>query len=104
MGYGTVLFRHTVTHTPYLGETGVGPTFGTPKTVRGRLRLERKVLRSSRGDEVVADAVLICRPTETFSEGDKVTAEGRDFRVYEIQPGYGPHSGVNHLTVWLRAD
>ena len=105
MGYGTTLFRHKVTVEPYIGDSAVGETFGPAvPNVRCRFRLKQRVIRSSRGDEVVADAILECRASETFAEGDRVTRGGKTFRVHEIRPVEMPHSATNHLEVWLRAD
>lgn len=104
MGYGTILYRHLVIHEPYTGESGVGPTFGAESTVRCRFRSERKVIRTADGDEVIADATLECRASETIAEQDRITRNGRTFRVSEIVAAEGPHSGTNHLEVRLAAD
>ena len=104
MGYGTTLYRHTVTHEPYLGESAVGPTFGAPADLRCRFRTERKVIRTARGDEIVADATLECRASESVDEKDRITRDTRVYRVAEIIPAEGPHSRTNHLEVRLTAD
>lgn len=104
MGYGTALYRHKVTVEPFTGSTAVGESFGTGVEVKCRFRNHRKVLRSSDGDEVVADASFICRADEPVSEKDKVTRGSTEYRVVEIKPAEGPHSATNHLMVWLGAD
>lgn len=104
MGYGTVLYRQTVTHEPYQGDTAVGPTFGSPVDLRCRFRTHRKVIRTARGDEIVADATLECRSSESIDEKDRVTFDGRTFRVAEIVHAMGPHSRTNHYEVSLTAD
>lgn len=104
MGYGTTLYRHKVTVEPFTGEGGVGPTFGDPYKMRCRIRLERKVIRTTEGDEVVADATLICDPGENIPIQSRVTYSDRVYRVSEIVPGHGPHTAVNHLEVRLTAD
>lgn len=104
MGYGTVLYRHTVTHEAYLGDSAIGPTYDDPADLRCRFRTERKVIRTARGDEIIADASLECRATETIAEKDRITRDGRTYFVAEIVPAEGPHSRTNHLEVRLTAD
>ncbi|MDP3983983.1 MAG: hypothetical protein Q8Q52_03125 [Acidimicrobiia bacterium] len=89
---------------PFQGDSGVGPVFGTGVEIRCRFRTTRKVLRSSAGDEVVADAVLECRDSETIGREDRVTKASDVYRVYQVKPAEGPHTATNHLVVWLRAD
>lgn len=101
---GTTTLRQVVDFEPYLGDTALGETFGPPVSVRCRFERTAKVLRSSRGDEVVADAYLVCRPGEPVATQGRVTFAGTRYRIADIHPGQGPHSQVNHLEVMLRAD
>jgi hypothetical protein len=103
MGYGTTLYRHKVDLEPYAGSSAVGDVFDPPVELRCRFRHKTKVIRTSRGDEVVADAVLECRPAETIAEKDRVTRDGATYRVHEVKPAEAL-SRTNHLVVLLRAD
>jgi hypothetical protein len=104
--YGSTLLRHEATVTPYLGDTGIGEAWDDDSefTLKCRFSTKRRVLRSSRGDEILADASLICRSGELLAEKDKVTRDGRTYLISEIRPAEGPHSGTNHLDVLLSTD
>ena len=104
--YGSTLLRHKATVTPYVGDSGIGEIWDTDSAFELRCRFsnQRRVMRSSRGDEILADASLICRPDEVLSEKDRVERDGRQYLVSEIRPGEGPHSRTNHLDVLLTTD
>lgn len=104
--YGSTLLRHEATVTPYLGDTGIGETWDDDAafTLKCRFSTQRKVMRTSRGDEILADASLICRPGEDLDEKDKVERDGRSYLISEIRPAEGPHSATNHLEVLLSTD
>lgn len=104
--YGSVFLRHEATVTPYLGDTGIGELWDTdnPFPLRCRFSTVRRVVRSSRGDQVLADASLLCRSTEALVEKDRVERNGRKYLVSEIRPAEGPHSATNHLDVLLTTD
>lgn len=104
--YGSTLLRHSATVTPYLGDTGIGETWDDDAafTVKCWFSTERKVVRTARGDEILADASFICRPTADLSEKDKVERDGQSYLISEIRPAEGPHSATNHQEVLLSTD
>lgn len=104
--YGSTLLRHEATVTPFLGDSGIGELWDDAAafTLKCRFSTKRRVMRTARGDTILADASLICRPDEDLDEKDRVTRDGRNYLVSEIRPAEGPHSSTNHLDVLLTTD
>lgn len=88
MSLQALLSGDTVTVTPYLGEGAYGPSYGDPVTVDCRVEADRKLVRSSSGDEVVSEATIYVLPTvndlsavDLFAVESSITHQGRQARV-----------------------
>ncbi len=56
------LLRHQVTVEPYLGDSGYGPQYDTPVTVRCFLEEKNRLVRAPDGREVTSSSTVYCRP------------------------------------------
>lgn len=57
----TFLLRHEVTVEPYLGDSGYGPQYGDPVSVRCFLEEKTRLVRAPDGREVTSSSTAYCR-------------------------------------------
>lgn len=89
MSLQRLLSGDTVTVTPYSGEGAYGPIYGAAVDVDCRVQADRKLVRSSGGDEVVAETTIYVLPVlpsgaravDVFAPESLVTHDGRDAQV-----------------------
>jgi hypothetical protein len=78
------LLRHTVTVEEYLGETGTGPSYGPPVTVRCFITEARRKVLTAEGAEVLSERGFICGTGERVATGDRATIRGRASAVVAV--------------------
>lgn len=79
-----VLLVHTVSVEAYEGSGAYGDIFGTAYDLPCYVEQERKLIRSSTGEEVVSSTQVYCNPGEPIPLGSKVTWNGRTSLVLGV--------------------
>ncbi|MGC4960084.1 hypothetical protein [Gordonia sp. DT101] len=70
----TRLLPQQLTYKPYLGQGSFGAIYGDPVTVPARVQFGNKVVRNSKGAEVVSAATIYVQPAAAMPRlGDNVT-------------------------------
>lgn len=91
----TSLLRQTVTVEAYLGDSAVGPVYGSPTTVRARVEGKRRAVRRANGTDVISTASITVRPDVNIPTESRIVAPhpvtGADetFEVLEVITGAG---------------
>jgi hypothetical protein len=82
------MMRDSVTITPLLGESGLGPAYGPAATIRCRANPVRQLVRNSDGEEVVSELTLYVHPADAgpITPKSLVTYAGRDSVVLNVAP------------------
>jgi hypothetical protein len=81
----TALLADEVTVESYEGAGAHGPIFDpTPSQVRARIEPRRSVVRRGDGTEVISRAVMFARPDAAIAAEDRVSSDGRTYRVLDI--------------------
>lgn len=78
-----------------------GDTFDPPIPVVGFAEMERKLIRSASGEEVVSSGSLWLDPEVEVTEGSKVTVHGRTSFALQVAIQQGPTRNLDHLEVAL---
>lgn len=87
------LLQHRATVEAYLGETGTGPAYAQPVTVRCFAIDKRKLVRGANQDQVISETQLYCRPGVSIPPHSRVTVNGKQSTVIDYNnndAGYLP--------------
>ena len=96
------MLQHRATVEPYLGETGAGPAYGTPFTVRCFAMDKRQMVRGAEQDQVISQTQLYCRPGVTIPVHSRVTVGGKQSTVITYNNNdAGNWPTPNHQLVYL---
>lgn len=80
----SALLADTVTLESYEGAGAHGPIFGAKSEICVRLEPRRRLLKRGDGVEVISAGVLFARPNVAIKAEDRVTCEGRTYRVLDV--------------------
>jgi len=98
------LLRREVTVEPYLGDSGYGPQYGDPVTVRCLLEQKNRLVRAPDGREVTSSSTFYCRldAVNAPPESRVTLPDGRQTTVIEQIPHNGGGLDTpDHLEVQL---
>lgn len=84
----TAALPHTVTITPFLGNTAEGPSYGPATTVRARVVGKRRMVRTSDGRDVIAAATVTIRPGVNVPVESRITHGDRSYTVIDAAQGH----------------
>jgi hypothetical protein len=97
------LLQHKALVESYLGESGTGPQYATPVTIRCFVLDKRSVVRGANQDQVISSSQLFCRPTAApLPPKSRVTINGKAATVitYNNADG-GRWPTPDHIQVFL---
>lgn len=97
----SALLRQKITVERYAGSTAYGPTWAAPVKMRARVTPRRRMVTTSTGDTIVADATVLIRPCREIPAESKVTHHGRTYQVAGVTDATGldePHHSELILT------
>lgn len=96
------MLQHTATVEAYLGETGAGPQYAEPVTVRCFALDKRKLIRGANQDQVISETQLYCRPSVKIPPHSRVTVNGKQSTVIDYnQNDAGFWPTPDHTLVYL---
>lgn len=87
----TAALPHRVTLRRYLGPSAYGPRYGPPeRRIRARLTGKRRMVRTSTGVDVIADATCLLRPCGPIPVESTITdLHGRSYTVLGVADNPG---------------
>lgn len=97
----TALLPHRITVERYAGSSAYGPVYGAAVKMRARVTPKRRMVTTSTGDTVVADATVLIRPCREIPTESRVTHHGRTYLVAGVTDAAGldePHHSELILT------
>lgn len=96
------MLQHKAIVEPYEGETGAGPAYGLPVTVRCFALDKRQMIRGANQDQVVSQTQLYCRPGTAIPVHSRVTVNGKQATVITWNSNEAGHWPTpNHILVYL---
>jgi len=91
----------TISSTPTLSQYGK-PSFGTSKLVKGRFTLKASRVIGRKGEVVGTEAVFHTYDTiAALDVGDKLTYEGKDYRIVGLKQPRTMAGKIDHTKCWL---
>jgi hypothetical protein len=85
----TAILRDTVTVEPHTGESASGPVWGEAVSYPARIEMKRTLYRQSMDSVVLSEGIVWMRPDAVIAVGDRVTANGRKYKVVAVEPQAG---------------
>lgn len=96
------LLQHTALIEEYLGESGVGPQYAEPVTVRCFLVDKRTLVRGTNQDTVISSQQIFCRRSVAVPPKSRVTTKGRQATVITYSDADGGRFPTpDHIQVFL---
>ena len=96
------LLVHRATVEPYQGETGTGPSYGPPVTIKCFALDKRQMVRGTEQDQVISQTQLYCRPGTSIPVHSRVTVNGKQSTVITYNDNEAGRLPVpNHQLVYL---
>lgn len=98
------LFRHYITVYPTVTYNDANEEiFSGGADWRGRFQIKNELVHNSRGEEVLADALIYMeKETQGLQVGTKVTFEGVDYRIIAFKESLDYQSQTHHFEVWVK--
>lgn len=93
----TVYLRTVSTRNDY-GE----PTYGTAVTTSARVDVKRRMVKNARGEDVLSEASVLLRPTETTGDGMQISLDGTNYQdVITLASPRDINGRVSHYVAYI---
>jgi hypothetical protein len=96
-----ILFNHTVTVEPSIGETAYGPKFGSPVELKVRVISRRRLVKTGDGEDLMSDATVQADADAPIDLGARVTLDGRTLTAVQVLKPEALNGKATHREVLL---